>query len=151
MESNAPQAEAQANQTQKRQSDLNTESPGALAQANTAEAPSTDQPWREWLEPVLDFLSKLPNYLERFFYDYKQPLVTLGLILAAIVTLRITFAVLDAINGIPLLAPLFELVGLGYGGWFTYRYLLRASNRKELGEEFNNLKEQVVGEQSQQS
>lgn len=110
--------------------------------------PSTDQPWREWLEPVLEFLSKLPDYLGKFFADYKQPLLTVGLILLAFITVKVTLAVIDAINDIPLLAPLFELVGIGYTAWFIYRYLWQASTRRELFGEFQALKSQVLGQNS---
>ena len=39
-----------------------------------------------------------------------------------------------------------EIVGLGYSGWFVWRYLLKASNRKELLGEFDALKNQVFGD-----
>lgn len=117
----------------------------------TYQEPATDQPWREWLEPVLEFLSKLPDYLGKFFADYKQPLLTVGLIVLAFVTVKVTLAVIDAINDIPLLAPLFELVGIGYTAWFIYRYLWQASTRRELFAEFNTLKAQVLGQNSPNS
>jgi hypothetical protein len=68
-----------------------------------------------------------------------------GLLLSGIVTVKVTLAVLDAINDIPLLAPTFELVGIGYTAWFVYRYLLKVETRQELTEEFKALKGQVVG------
>lgn len=110
--------------------------------------PSTDRPWQEWVKPITDFLSQLPYYITQFFSDYKQPLLTLGLIVAGIITVKVTLALLDAINDIPLLAPILELVGLGYTGWFVYRYLLKASDRQELIAEFNKLKTQVIGSDS---
>ena len=70
----------------------------------------------------------------------------LGLILLSIVTVKIIVAVLGAVDDIPLLAPLMEMVGLGYSGWFVWRYLLKASNRKELLGEFDALKNQVFGD-----
>jgi hypothetical protein len=60
-------------------------------------------------------------------------------------------AVLDAINDIPLLAPVFELVGIGYTAWFVYRYLLKVETRKELATEFESLKGQVVGKDAADS
>jgi hypothetical protein len=93
-------------------------------------------------------LSKLPDYVGGFFSSYQQPLITLTLILSGIITVKVTLAVLDAINDIPLLSPVFELVGIGYTGWFVYRYLLKVETRKELGEEFKSLKGQVVGKDS---
>uniref|UniRef100_A0ACD5GQJ7 CAAD domain-containing protein n=1 Tax=Desertifilum tharense IPPAS B-1220 TaxID=1781255 RepID=A0ACD5GQJ7_9CYAN len=53
--------------------------------------------------------------------------------------------VVDAINDIPLLAPFFELVGIGYSAWFVYRYLRLASTRQELANKIQGLKDDVVG------
>jgi hypothetical protein len=38
-----------------------------------------------------------------------------------------------------------ELIGLGYTGWFAYRYLLFKSNRKELVSEIEELKSKITG------
>lgn len=108
----------------------------------------TDRPWQEWVKPVNDFLSQLPQYVTQFFSDYKQPLLTVGIFIVGIITVKVTLALLDAINDIPLLAPILELVGLGYTGWFVYRYLLKAADRQELIAEFNKLKMQVLGSDS---
>jgi hypothetical protein len=67
------------------------------------------------------------------------------LIFGSVVSVKLTLALLSAINEVPLLEPTFELVGLGYSVWFIYRYLLKASNRDELGKEFDKLKSQIVG------
>ncbi|PNW56634.1 UNVERIFIED_CONTAM: hypothetical protein BEN50_07930 [Euhalothece sp. KZN 001] len=132
-------------QSQQTEAEINTEAGGELAPANTKPQ------WQEQIKPAVDVFSKLPDYVGQFFADYQQPLLTLLLIIGAIVTVRVTLAVLGAINGIPLLSPVFELVGLGYTAWFVYRYLLRASTRQELASEFNTLKGQVVGKNSQKS
>jgi hypothetical protein len=47
-----------------------------------------------------------------------------------------------------LVAPLFELIGLGYTAWFVYRYLLSAASRQELSQEIQALKNQVFGTES---
>lgn len=120
-------------------SPFSSDAPGPMA------TPQAEQPWQEWVQPVTDFLSDLPEELGKFFADYKQPLVTVGLIFAALVTVKLTFALIGAINEIPLLAPIFELVGISYTAWFVYRYLLKASNRDELGAEFDSLKSQILG------
>jgi hypothetical protein len=111
---------------------------------NTPGSTSTNQVQEYW-DIFVSYLAKLPDYLGDFFSTYQKPLITLGLIVGAFVTVKVTLAVLDALDDIPLLSPFFELVGIGYSGWFVYRYLLRASNRKELAEEINGLKNQVVG------
>ncbi len=116
---------------------------GPIAKIST-ETPADDG-WSQIRDQVLQILSELPEYVGSFFSSYQKPLVTVGLILAAIVSLRVIAAVLDAINDIPLLAPTFELIGLGYTAWFVNRYLLRASNRKELSADLETLKGQVLG------
>ena len=104
--------------------------------------------WQEYLDQVLSYLSKLPDYMGDFFSEYQKPLLTVGIIVGAFVTVKVTLAVLDALNDIPLLSPFFELVGIGYSGWFVYRYLLRASTRKELSDELTGLKGQFLGDKT---
>lgn len=141
MESNIQQTEAE-----KLKVDVNVAQPGAITTI-TPPKPSPDQAWQEWVQPVSDFLSKLPDYVGGFFQSYQQPLITLALLLSGVITVKVTLAVLDAINDIPLLAPIFELVGIGYTAWFVYRYLLKVENRQELASQFESLKGQVVGKE----
>lgn len=97
-----------------------------------------------WDQFVL-YLSKLPDFLGDFFGEYQKPLISVGLVLGALVTVRVTLAVLDSLDDIPLVSPFFELVGIGYSGWFIWRYLLKASTRQELGHEIDAIKGQVLG------
>jgi cytochrome c oxidase assembly factor CtaG len=87
--------------------------------------------------------------MSSFFSGYQKPLVTLLLIIAGLVSVYVTLAVLDALDDIPLLAPVLELVGLGYTGWFIWRYLLRASTREELWAELESYFSQIMGKNSQ--
>lgn len=98
---------------------------------------------------VVDKLGDLDKYFGEFFQEYKRPLIALGLFFGLFLSIKLTLAVLEAINDVPVLAPLFELIGLLYSGWFVYRYLLKASNRSELASEMNALKDQVLGRASQ--
>lgn len=136
------ESQAQQSETQEKASGFNTESPGMITPTKQA---TTEQSWQEWVEPVWDLLSKLPDDIGKFFSDYKQPLITLGLIFGGIISVKITLAILDAINDFPLLSPMFELVGIGYTGWFVYRYLWRESNRRELAQELSSIKSQIFG------
>ncbi|MBE8988650.1 CAAD domain-containing protein [Nostoc sp. LEGE 12450] len=139
---------------QQQRESINTSIPqSALAlegvDTNLPKLPPASEPKSQWQQisrQVSQFLEKLPDYLGSFFQDYKQPLITVALILAAIVTAKLVLALLDAINDIPLLSPLFELVGIGYASWFIFRYLLKASTRQELADEIQSLKNQFVGE-----
>ncbi|XP_075475371.1 protein CURVATURE THYLAKOID 1A, chloroplastic-like [Primulina tabacum] len=63
----------------------------------------------------------------------------------AIVALWLATIVVGAINSVPLLPKLLELVGLGYTGWFVYRYLLYKSSRKELVEDIEALGKKISG------
>jgi hypothetical protein len=119
---------------------------GNLATVSTGQ--SSEQ-WRQVAEKAYTILASLPEYMGSFFSEYRKPLVTVGLIFGSIVSVKLTLALLGAINDIPLLEPTFELIGLGYSLWFAYRYLFKAENRQELGQEFNTLKDQVIGKISQ--
>ncbi|MEL6776370.1 MAG: CAAD domain-containing protein [Cyanobacteria bacterium J06597_16] len=110
--------------------------------SQAADAKTTDTSTAETVEQVkrvtaqvVDNLGELPKYFGEFFSEYKRPLLALGLIFGAFISVKLTLAILAAINDVPVLAPLFELIGLIYSGWFIYRYLLKASNRSELASE----------------
>ena len=51
-----------------------------------------------------------------------------------------------AINVVPLLPKVMELVGLGYSTWFVYRYVLFKESRKELAEQVDALMSRVSGD-----
>ncbi|MBD2250288.1 CAAD domain-containing protein [Nostoc parmelioides] len=140
---------------QKQPESLNAEvSQGTIAlssagQSNLPQLPpatATTPEWQQITNQVTDFLAELPEYLGSFYQQYSRSILTVLLILAAIVTLKVVLALLGAINGIPLLAPFFELIGLSYSTWFTFRYLIKSSTRQELTAEIRTLKSQVFGE-----
>ncbi|WP_413175282.1 CAAD domain-containing protein [Anabaena azotica] len=108
----------------------------------------SQEQWLKYGQQISGFLGTLPDYLGTFFNQYKQPIVSVGLVITAIVTVKVLLAVLDSLNDIPLVAPTFELIGIGYSAWFVYRYLLKASTRQELTSEITTLKSQVVGKDS---
>ncbi|KGN53657.1 protein CURVATURE THYLAKOID 1B, chloroplastic [Cucumis sativus] len=54
-------------------------------------------------------------------------------------------AIVGAVDSIPLVPKLLEVVGLGYSVWFTARYLLFKESRDELAARIDELKEQVLG------
>lgn len=123
--------------------DLVTDQAGVMTTVTTTET-STDQ-FQDIKNQVVTILSELPAYLSNFFADYQKPLITVGLILGGGISIKVLLGVLGALNDVPLVAPVFELIGMGYTGWFVYRYLLKASNRQELLTEVDSFKEQVVG------
>lgn len=66
---------------------------------------------------------------------------------AAFSAIWLSSTVINALNSVPLFPKLFELVGLGYSAWFTYRYLLFKSSREELVADIEQLKKKISGEQ----
>lgn len=127
-----------------------TQMPDINTQAGTItklQAPNHSQDeWLKYGELVSSFLGSMPEYLGSFFNRYKQPLISVGLILGSLISVKVVLAVLGALNDIPLVAPTFELIGIGYSGWFVYRYLLNAKSREELTGEIDTLKSQVMGQ-----
>lgn len=123
--------------------EVNLEKPGAIALLPPADDSAAQL--QDIKNQVLSVLSELPANVSSFFQEYQKQIVTIGLIAAGGITLKVTLAVLDSLNDIPLLSTAMELVGMGYSGWFVYRYLLRASNRQELSAEIDSIKEQFLG------
>ena len=105
----------------------------------------------EWAKVVADVIEELPAYATQIYSRNKGLVTSLGLIVAVIVGAKLTLAVLSAVNEIPLLAPAFELVGIGYASWFVYRYLLQASTRKELTDELDSFKSEVFGNKNRKA
>lgn len=123
---------------------------GTPEQASLAELPpaaKSNQQWQRVGTQISTFLAQLPNYVGGLFNEYKQPIITVALIVVAFISFRVVLAVIDALNGIPLLVPTFELIGIGYSVWFVNRYLLKVSKRQELSQEIQGLKQRVFGSQ----
>jgi hypothetical protein len=125
--------------------DNTTAKPESTNTVTSALGEEATQQIQEIWTKVSGVLGNLPDYVTDFFLEYKRPLVTVGLIVGAVVSVKLLLAILGAVNELPLLAPTFELVGLGYSGWFIYRYLLRDANRQELMENLTALRDQVLG------
>ena len=125
--------------------EFKVEAEAPLSKVDSPAFDQTTQQAKQVWERVKTLLAGLPDYLSDFFGEYKRPLVTLGLIFASVVSVKLTLALLDAINDIPLLAPTFELIGIVYFVWFVYRYLLKAQSREELVRDVSVLKDEVLG------
>ncbi|KAK4417097.1 protein CURVATURE THYLAKOID 1D, chloroplastic [Sesamum alatum] len=61
------------------------------------------------------------------------------------VALWLAAAIVGAIDSIPVLPKVLELLGLGYTLWFTSRYLIFKQNRDELLARIEQIKQQVLG------
>ena len=110
---------------------------------------SAPEPSASDSQPILDraaqFVADLPEYAGKFFTEYQKVLVTVGLLASVLVTGRVTLAVLDTMNQIPMLGGLFEVIGILFTMWFAFRNLLFAVNRQELAETIDSLTADVLG------
>ncbi|MDZ8053369.1 MAG: CAAD domain-containing protein [Aulosira sp. ZfuVER01] len=93
---------------------------------------------------ISEFLERLPQNIVSFYNEYRLPVVSFAVLIAAMTALRILLAITDALNDIPLVAPFFELIGFGYVTWFVFRYFLKASTRQELAGEIDMVKKQIT-------
>jgi hypothetical protein len=103
--------------------------------------------WEQIGKTVSDFLEQLPEYVGSFFKTYRRPILTIALIFGALITFKLVLALLDAINDIPLVNPVLELVGIGYTTWFVFRYLLKTSTRQELAAQIRSIQGEFFGGQ----
>ncbi|KAK4263110.1 hypothetical protein QN277_028579 [Acacia crassicarpa] len=109
---------------------------GNVASGETKE----ESPVDESVQPF-DFAEKLENI--KFDIDDTGSILLYGG--GAVIALWLSSALVGAIDSIPLIPKLLEVVGLGYTLWFTYRYLLFKKNRDELATKIEDLKARVLG------
>ncbi|MEC4983243.1 MAG: valine--tRNA ligase [Oscillatoria sp. PMC 1068.18] len=100
-------------------------------------------------DTTVQVLSELPQYLREFYLSYKLPIWVFLLLFISLVSFKAIGAALDAINTVPFVEYVFDGIGLGYSLWFTYRYLLRPNNRRELKAKINSWIEQAVDNRDQ--
>lgn len=105
----------------------------------TPAAPTTD--WSHAIER----LAQLPNQASEWVMQYRSQLTVVAALVATVIVLKLALALLEAINGIPLMQPMLELIGLGYVGGFVVQHLLTADRRQELRQTIQTWKTQVLG------
>ena len=105
----------------------------ASSLSKLSSAPQIQEKWWWQLGTQLPvWLTQLPDNLGKIFNQYRQPIISIALILAAGILLKVVLAVIAALNEIPIMTPTLKLVGVGYSSWFVNRYLLSSSTRQEL-------------------
>ncbi|XP_028769400.1 protein CURVATURE THYLAKOID 1D, chloroplastic-like [Neltuma alba] len=120
--------------------DVKTTENNAFSGNVASEETKEESPVDELVQPF-DFAEKLENI--KFDIDDTGSILLYGG--GAVIALWLTSAVVGAIDSIPLIPKLLEVVGLAYTLWFTYRYLLFKKNRDELAMKIEELKAQVLG------
>lgn len=69
-----------------------------------------------------------------------------GLGLAGLVAIWAAAGLINAIDKLPLIPDVFELVGIVFSGWFVYRYLLFKPDREELLKIIDETKSKITGQ-----
>lgn len=121
----------------------NTDTAGVLVPL-TSEEDSTAE-LKAMLGKGVEVVSNLDTILGNFFSEYRQLIISLGLVFGSIVAVKLTLALLSALNEIPLVEPILELVGLGYTAWFVTRFMLKSEKRQEFYAKFTDTKDAVLG------
>src|SRR5919202_2032476 len=98
------------------------------------------------LDQVAEFVANLPEYAGNFVTENQKALVTIGLLASVLITGRVTLAILDTINQIPVLGGLLEAIGILFTIWFVFRHLLLAANRQKIALQIDLLIADVLGQ-----
>ena len=122
MESNTPEVI----ETQETTTGLNSESAGIITPNPSLKPSPADNAVQEYLSVGSRFLSQIFDYLKEFVDSNQKSLINLLLIFLGIIAVKVTLAIISAINDVPLLAP---------------------TSRQELSQEFQALKNQVMGQE----
>ena len=67
----------------------------------------SQEQWLKYGQRISGFLGTLPDYVGKFFVQYQQPIVSIGLVVTGVITVKVLLAVLDALNDVPLLSTTF--------------------------------------------
>lgn len=108
--------------------------------------PSTTEDVQSFGVKLRYYMDRISRQAQELFKIYQKPLTVLGILLVGLLGIAIANGVLNVLNAIPLVRPLLEITGLGYLGWFLWRYLRYAETRQELIQEYRHLKRRVIGD-----
>ncbi|KAH9604847.1 hypothetical protein KSS87_004788 [Heliosperma pusillum] len=93
----------------------------------------TEQPFQEFLDNVGIKFDSEDSYILLLYGG------------GSLIALWLLSAIVGAIDSIPVVPKLMEVIGLGYSIWFTTRYLLFKKSREELVAKIEELKREVLG------
>ncbi|XP_042022694.1 protein CURVATURE THYLAKOID 1D, chloroplastic-like [Salvia splendens] len=107
------------------------------------ETQQNEAPQEGSLVDNLQFLKFLEEFDIKLDYEDTSSILVFGG--GGAVALWLAAAVVGAVDSIPLVPKVLELVGLGYTIWFSSRYLIFKENRDELFATVEQIKQQVLG------
>ncbi|WP_310488521.1 CAAD domain-containing protein [Chamaesiphon sp. VAR_69_metabat_338] len=92
-----------------------------------------------------EYYDRAKAYVVDFFAKNRQLIIALGVFFLGIISLKLLFAGLGAIDDIPLVSPLLKIIGLFYTARFVWRYLIREQDRQELMQAIDRTKAEILG------
>ncbi|MBW4549936.1 MAG: CAAD domain-containing protein [Aphanocapsa sp. GSE-SYN-MK-11-07L] len=109
------------------------------------ESDPDQESWRLFQVKMTAFFENVTAYTTAFFQNNRPLLNRLGWLALAFLGIRLLFGAVDALDDIPLVSTLLELIGFVYTLRFVWRYLIRESDRQELNQRLNQFKSEVFG------
>jgi len=107
-------------------------------------SPPVSQPQETPSQQKTPILQQLPLNLPSLPID--QSLIKgVGIAVGAFVVFNFIFAFILTLEQFPLISEVLEVVGIGYTGWFIYRYLLTQSKRQQLQQLWAQKKAELIG------
>ncbi|GMN37202.1 hypothetical protein TIFTF001_006626 [Ficus carica] len=85
--------------------------------------------------------------VQNLWDNSEDRLALIGLGFAAIVAIWASANLISAIDRLPLIPPVLEVIGILYSSWFVYRYLLFKPDREELFKIYNKTISDILGGQ----
>ncbi len=107
--------------------------------------------WQRLSNAISQFLDQPTHYFGSFFSDYKKPAFSLAILLGSLMTIKVLGSMLDAIDDLPGLAGLFQLVGVIYVVRFIAQKGYTAEKRDRAIAELNQVWAEVTGKPASQA
>ncbi len=111
--------------------------------SETDELPEID--WGDGIEAIQTLLKYPLGYLGQMYNAARKPASVVLLLLLTALGIRLAAAIAAGINTLPPVSRFFQMIGVGYTTWFGGRYLLKASNRRQLWDNTSGLWDEIVG------
>ena len=128
--------------------DLPSVTPNSPESATESATKSAQELWFTIQTKNQGLFDNISSKTTTFIKENQQLLTALGLVFLGIISLRLLFAGLNAIESIPLMTPLLKIVGAYYVGRFVWRYLIRESDRHYLMEAVKRTKAEILGDRN---
>lgn len=118
-----------------------------VVEKTTIETPSEEHLQQK--AAVSEFLGDPIGYAGEILKPYTRILALVGWGLLTIIGFKLVLTLLGAIlsvaTSIPVLSPLFELIGVIYTVWFIYSHLLTVTQRQEFSQKVSQFKKEFFG------